>query len=160
MPSAPRRRASPFSTVTVAVALAGRRFGQYPDFTSYSQTPQGNPSSGRLALPYMRSDPVCRTFNSTAENHHGHRITSDFARFRERRNTFYISIGCLLSEHDVRARLQVHQLFNVSAVTRFVEYSWYLALFVHKDICSHHLPISFPLPPCLFIAKYAHSTMS
>jgi uncharacterized protein len=37
-----------------------------PDYTSYSQQPQGNPSAGPLKLPYMRPSPECRTFNSTA----------------------------------------------------------------------------------------------
>jgi hypothetical protein len=37
-----------------------------PDYTSYSQKPQGNPSTGSLKLPYMRPSPGCRTFNSTA----------------------------------------------------------------------------------------------
>ncbi|KAH9951757.1 Six-hairpin glycosidase-like protein [Amylocystis lapponica] len=39
---------------------------QCPDYTTYSQTPQGNPSTGPLALPYMRPSPACRTFNSSA----------------------------------------------------------------------------------------------
>ncbi|KAJ6488894.1 hypothetical protein C8R45DRAFT_248937 [Mycena sanguinolenta] len=56
------------STVAAAVALAGAgtTVAQCPDYTTYAQTPQGNPSSGPLGLPYMRPDPVCRTFNSTA----------------------------------------------------------------------------------------------
>ncbi|KAF7341716.1 Glycoside hydrolase family 125 protein [Mycena sanguinolenta] len=54
------------SVVVLAVSLAGGAFAQCPDFTTYSETPQGNPSSGPLALPYMRPDPACRTFNSTA----------------------------------------------------------------------------------------------
>lgn len=37
-----------------------------PDYTTYAQSPQGNPSSGPLGLPYMRPDPACRTFNSTS----------------------------------------------------------------------------------------------
>ncbi|KAF7373491.1 Glycoside hydrolase family 125 protein [Mycena sanguinolenta] len=53
------------STVVLAVSLAGGASAQCPDFTAYSQTPQGNPSSGPLALPFMRPDPACRTFNST-----------------------------------------------------------------------------------------------
>ncbi|PCH41442.1 glycoside hydrolase family 125 protein [Wolfiporia cocos MD-104 SS10] len=55
------------SSVGVAVAL-GTALGaaQCPDYTTYSQTPQGDPSSGPLALPYMRPDPACRTFNSSA----------------------------------------------------------------------------------------------
>ncbi|KAI0829436.1 Six-hairpin glycosidase-like protein [Trametes gibbosa] len=39
---------------------------QCPDYTTFSQSPQGNLSTGPLALPYMRPDPACRTFNSTA----------------------------------------------------------------------------------------------
>ncbi|KAI9574953.1 Six-hairpin glycosidase-like protein [Boletus coccyginus] len=37
-----------------------------PDYSTYSQTPHGNPSAGPLSLPYMRPDPACRTFNSTS----------------------------------------------------------------------------------------------
>ncbi|KAF8076196.1 Six-hairpin glycosidase-like protein [Lyophyllum atratum] len=37
-----------------------------PDYTTYSQSPHGTPSTGPLALPFMRPDPACRTFNSTA----------------------------------------------------------------------------------------------
>ncbi|KAJ7065853.1 Six-hairpin glycosidase-like protein [Mycena amicta] len=36
------------------------------DFATYSTRPQGTPSSGPLGLPYMRPDPACRTFNSSA----------------------------------------------------------------------------------------------
>ncbi|KII95373.1 glycoside hydrolase family 125 protein [Plicaturopsis crispa FD-325 SS-3] len=39
---------------------------QCPDYTTYAQSPHGNSSAGPLALPYMRPDPACRTFNSTA----------------------------------------------------------------------------------------------
>ncbi|KAJ3778382.1 hypothetical protein FB446DRAFT_714018 [Lentinula raphanica] len=39
---------------------------QCPDFTTYSASPQGNPSNGTLGLPFMRPAPACRTFNSTA----------------------------------------------------------------------------------------------
>ncbi|KAF7327150.1 hypothetical protein MKEN_00291800 [Mycena kentingensis (nom. inval.)] len=35
-------------------------------FNSHSQRPQGTPSSGPLGLPYMRPEPGCRTFNSSA----------------------------------------------------------------------------------------------
>ncbi|KAJ7266601.1 Six-hairpin glycosidase-like protein [Mycena rebaudengoi] len=37
-----------------------------PDYSQYSGSPQGTPSTGPLGLPYMRPDPACRTFNSTA----------------------------------------------------------------------------------------------
>ncbi|KAJ7240129.1 Six-hairpin glycosidase-like protein, partial [Mycena haematopus] len=57
---------SMLSAIVLAISLTGGAFAQCPDFTSYAQTPQGNPSSGPLALPYMRPDPACRTFNSTA----------------------------------------------------------------------------------------------
>ncbi|KAJ7616584.1 Six-hairpin glycosidase-like protein [Roridomyces roridus] len=36
------------------------------DFATYSTQPQGTPSKGPLGLPYMRPDPACRTFNSSA----------------------------------------------------------------------------------------------
>ncbi|KAI0301771.1 Six-hairpin glycosidase-like protein [Multifurca ochricompacta] len=36
-----------------------------PDYTTYSQSPQGNPSAGPLRLPFMRPAPECRTFNSS-----------------------------------------------------------------------------------------------
>ncbi|KAK7695703.1 hypothetical protein QCA50_000339 [Cerrena zonata] len=39
---------------------------QCPDYTTFSQAPQGNRSTGPLALPYMRPAPACRTFNSSA----------------------------------------------------------------------------------------------
>ncbi|KIY72929.1 glycoside hydrolase family 125 protein [Cylindrobasidium torrendii FP15055 ss-10] len=37
-----------------------------PDYTTYAQAPHGELSAGPLSLPYMRPDPACRTFNSTA----------------------------------------------------------------------------------------------
>ncbi|KAL1680677.1 Six-hairpin glycosidase-like protein [Schizophyllum commune] len=37
-----------------------------PDYTEYAQSPHGDPSEGALGLPYMRPDPACRTFNSSA----------------------------------------------------------------------------------------------
>ncbi|KAF8138188.1 Six-hairpin glycosidase-like protein [Boletus edulis] len=37
-----------------------------PDYSTYSQTPHGNPSAGPLGLPFMRPNPACRTFNSTS----------------------------------------------------------------------------------------------
>ncbi|KIY49553.1 hypothetical protein FISHEDRAFT_65492 [Fistulina hepatica ATCC 64428] len=42
--------------------------GACPDYNTYSQasSPHGNASSGPLGLPYMRPDPMCRTFNSTS----------------------------------------------------------------------------------------------
>ncbi|KAK7056062.1 Six-hairpin glycosidase-like protein [Favolaschia claudopus] len=55
------------SAVLLAVSLAGSgALAQCPDYTSFSQKPQGNPSTGPLALPYMRPSPECRTFNSSA----------------------------------------------------------------------------------------------
>ncbi|TFK56104.1 hypothetical protein OE88DRAFT_1652709 [Heliocybe sulcata] len=49
-----------FGSLTIAV------YAQCPDYTTYSQSPQGSLSTGPLALPYMRPAPACRTFNSTA----------------------------------------------------------------------------------------------
>ncbi|KAI0728710.1 Six-hairpin glycosidase-like protein [Fomitopsis betulina] len=54
------------SVVTAATLGAVLGAAQCPDYTTYAQTPQGHPSSGPLGLPYMRPDPACRTFNSTA----------------------------------------------------------------------------------------------
>ncbi|KAF7317418.1 hypothetical protein HMN09_00478500 [Mycena chlorophos] len=51
-----------FAVATAGVALAQ----SCPDFTTYSQSPQGTPSDGPLKLPYMRVAPECRTFNSSA----------------------------------------------------------------------------------------------
>ncbi|KAF9008869.1 Six-hairpin glycosidase-like protein [Cyathus striatus] len=39
---------------------------QCPDYTTYSQSPHGTPSTGPLHLPFMRPTAACRTFNSTA----------------------------------------------------------------------------------------------
>ncbi|KAI0346760.1 hypothetical protein BDW22DRAFT_1480505 [Trametopsis cervina] len=39
---------------------------QCPDFTTFSQAPQGNLSTGPLKLPLMRPAPACRTFNSSS----------------------------------------------------------------------------------------------
>ncbi|KAJ7026363.1 Six-hairpin glycosidase-like protein [Mycena alexandri] len=55
-----------FSVVALAVAFAESARAQCPDYTTYSQSPQGNPSTGPLKLPYMRPSPECRTFNSSA----------------------------------------------------------------------------------------------
>ncbi|KAJ7074850.1 Six-hairpin glycosidase-like protein [Mycena belliarum] len=54
------------TAAAAALALAGSAHAQCPDYTTYAQKPQGNPSSGPLALPYMRPSPECRTFNSTS----------------------------------------------------------------------------------------------
>ncbi|KIJ70269.1 glycoside hydrolase family 125 protein [Hydnomerulius pinastri MD-312] len=52
--------------LAVAVSMAAAAQADCPDYTTYSQTPQGTPSEGPLGLPYMRPDPSCRTFNSTS----------------------------------------------------------------------------------------------
>ncbi|KAJ6528134.1 Six-hairpin glycosidase-like protein [Mycena capillaripes] len=54
------------SAFILTIALIGSARAQCPDFTTFSQKPQGTPSSGPLALPFMRVSPECRTFNSTA----------------------------------------------------------------------------------------------
>jgi hypothetical protein len=46
--------------------LIGTSSAECPDYTTFSQKPQGNPSKGPLQLPFMRPSPQCRTFNSTA----------------------------------------------------------------------------------------------
>ncbi|KAF5369901.1 hypothetical protein D9758_001236 [Tetrapyrgos nigripes] len=51
--------------LAVAAPFLSAASAQCPDYTSYSQTPQGIPSNGTLGLPFMRPDPACRTFNST-----------------------------------------------------------------------------------------------
>ncbi|KAJ7110646.1 Six-hairpin glycosidase-like protein [Mycena epipterygia] len=50
----------------LAAALVKGGCAQCPDYATYAKTPQGNPSTGPLALPYMRPSPGCRTFNSTS----------------------------------------------------------------------------------------------
>jgi hypothetical protein len=60
------RTMSLWKTLGLVVALGASAQGQCPDYTTYSQSPQGNPSAGHLKLPYMRPAPACRTFNSTA----------------------------------------------------------------------------------------------
>ncbi|EJD53887.1 hypothetical protein AURDEDRAFT_110595 [Auricularia subglabra TFB-10046 SS5] len=54
--------------LTVATVALAVSFVQAacPDYTSYSQSPQGNPSLGPLKLPYMRPSEECRTFKSPA----------------------------------------------------------------------------------------------
>lgn len=37
-----------------------------PDYTTFSSSPQGNPSAGPLRLPFMRPASECRTFTSSA----------------------------------------------------------------------------------------------
>ncbi|KAJ3790552.1 Six-hairpin glycosidase-like protein [Lentinula aff. detonsa] len=56
------------ASTVVAGLLSGSSVvqAQCPDFTTYSASPQGNPSNGTLGLPFMRPAPACRTFNSTA----------------------------------------------------------------------------------------------
>ncbi|KAJ7724819.1 hypothetical protein DFH07DRAFT_854556 [Mycena maculata] len=57
---------STFFVAVLAAAFAGNVWAQCPDYTTYAQTAQGNPSNGPLGLPYMRPSPECRTFNSTS----------------------------------------------------------------------------------------------
>ncbi|KAF5387780.1 hypothetical protein D9615_000219 [Tricholomella constricta] len=53
-------------SLVVATAIASTTQAQCPDYTTYSQKPHGAPSTGPLALPFMRPEPACRTFNSSA----------------------------------------------------------------------------------------------
>ncbi|KAI0320258.1 Six-hairpin glycosidase-like protein [Amylostereum chailletii] len=48
------------------VAGGGSVMAQCRDYTTFSQTPQGNASTGPLSLPFMRPPVECRTFNSSA----------------------------------------------------------------------------------------------
>ncbi|KAF9055508.1 hypothetical protein BDZ89DRAFT_1088090 [Hymenopellis radicata] len=53
--------------LTFLLSIAGVAFAvDCPDFSEYALAPHGSPSSGPLALPYMRPSPACRTFNSSA----------------------------------------------------------------------------------------------
>ncbi|KAF8180772.1 Six-hairpin glycosidase-like protein [Mycena galopus ATCC 62051] len=54
----------PVVSATLAPTLHHRT--TCPDFSAYSTSPQGTPSTGPIGLPYMRPDVGCRTFNSTA----------------------------------------------------------------------------------------------
>ncbi|KAL0581969.1 hypothetical protein V5O48_000027 [Marasmius crinis-equi] len=52
--------------ITITTSLALGASIQCPNYNEFAQAPQGNPSNGTLALPFMRPAPACRTFNSTA----------------------------------------------------------------------------------------------
>ncbi|KAG9219148.1 hypothetical protein CCMSSC00406_0001558 [Pleurotus cornucopiae] len=54
------------SVAATAAVLAATCQAQCPDYTTYSQNPHAPFSTGPLALPFMRPDPACRTFNSTS----------------------------------------------------------------------------------------------
>ncbi|KAF8897341.1 Six-hairpin glycosidase-like protein [Infundibulicybe gibba] len=55
-----------FGNILAAGVLVSTSYAACPDYTQYSQSPHGPFSTGPLALPFMRPDPACRTFNSTA----------------------------------------------------------------------------------------------
>ncbi|EIW82211.1 hypothetical protein CONPUDRAFT_54071 [Coniophora puteana RWD-64-598 SS2] len=80
-----------FAVAASLGALASAADSSCPDYTTYSQSPQGNASTGSLGLPYMRPDPACRTFNSSVVEKVISDVTSrmkdpDLARLFE--NTF------------------------------------------------------------------------
>ncbi|KAL1693807.1 Six-hairpin glycosidase-like protein [Schizophyllum commune] len=52
--------------LAAALLGSGAVRAECPDYTEYAQSPHGDPSEGALGLPYMRPDPACRTFNSSA----------------------------------------------------------------------------------------------
>ncbi|KAJ7587014.1 Six-hairpin glycosidase-like protein [Mycena floridula] len=54
------------STLMLCALAVSPILAACPDYTTYSQSPHGTPSTGPLALPFMRPDPACRTFNSSA----------------------------------------------------------------------------------------------
>lgn len=79
-----------------------------PDYTTYAQSPQGNPSSGPLRLPYMRPDPPCRTFNSTSVEKvildmRSRLKDPDIARLFE--NTFPNTLDTTVKYYDERENL-------------------------------------------------------
>ncbi|KZP24643.1 glycoside hydrolase family 125 protein [Athelia psychrophila] len=78
-------------SIGVGLVLGGTAHAQCPDYATYAGTPQGNASTGPLALPYMRPAPACRTFNSSVVEQVIANVTSrmkdpDLARLFE--NTF------------------------------------------------------------------------
>ncbi|PSR73616.1 hypothetical protein PHLCEN_2v10535 [Hermanssonia centrifuga] len=85
------------TSLGVAATLGVIAQAQCPDFTTFSQSPQGtNRSTGPLALPYMRPEPACRTFNSSSvekviEDMKARLKDPDLARLFE--NTFPNTLG-------------------------------------------------------------------
>jgi meiotically up-regulated gene 157 (Mug157) protein len=55
-----------FSLVATAIFVAAPANAQCPDYSQYSQTKHQPFSTGKYQLSYMRPDPACRTFNSSA----------------------------------------------------------------------------------------------
>jgi hypothetical protein len=55
-----------FLALIVAACVSTTVNAACPDYAAYAQKPHGTKSSGSLGLPYMRPDPVCRTFSSPA----------------------------------------------------------------------------------------------
>ena len=55
-----------FAALAAVFSLGAHAQAQCPDYSSFSQVPQGNASSGPLKLPFMRPSPECRTFTSPA----------------------------------------------------------------------------------------------
>lgn len=55
-----------FSGMQHLIFLEREGAKMFTSLLSSIQSPQGNRSTGPLALPYMRPIPACRTFNSSA----------------------------------------------------------------------------------------------
>ena len=55
-----------FSQVCHSTQYEIRSLGLNLECIDETKSPQGNRSTGPLALPYMRPAPACRTFNSSA----------------------------------------------------------------------------------------------
>ncbi|KAF8520126.1 Six-hairpin glycosidase-like protein [Gautieria morchelliformis] len=55
-----------FAILAAVLPFNAHAQSQCPDYSSFSQVPQGNASSGPLKLPFMRPSPECRTFTSPA----------------------------------------------------------------------------------------------
>ncbi|KAH8113396.1 Six-hairpin glycosidase-like protein [Phellopilus nigrolimitatus] len=96
---------------------------QCPDYTTYSQTPQGNSSAGPLALPFMRPAPACRTFNSSAveqviEDMKARLKDPDIARLFE--NTFPNTLDTTVKYFNATENIA----FIITGLTRYLSAQW------------------------------------
>ncbi|KAI4518411.1 hypothetical protein K525DRAFT_227541, partial [Schizophyllum commune Loenen D] len=91
-----------------------------PDYTEYAQSPHGDPSKGALGLPYMRPDPACRTFNSSAVE----KVISDMKQ--------------LIKDPDL-ARLFENTFPNVNTTVRYFNATENLSFIITGDITAQWL---------------------
>ncbi|EAU84952.2 hypothetical protein CC1G_00471 [Coprinopsis cinerea okayama7 len=92
----------------VASVLVASTEAQCPGYAAYARTPHPPFSSGPLALPYMRPEPACRTFNSTAvekviQDMNGLLKDPDLARLFENTfpNTLDTTVRYYSEEHNL-----------------------------------------------------------